>query len=286
MSTQTSRVWLITGSSTGLGRALTEAVLKRGEIVVATARQPQQLAELETQYPRQIITLRLDVTKPDEVQKAVNQAIATFGHIDILVNNAGYGMMGAIEEISDTDVRQQFETNFFGVLNVIRAVLPYLRHQRSGHILNLSSVCGFVSNAAGGIYCSTKFALEGLSEALAKEVASLGIKVTIVEPGAFRTDFTGRSLSLSNQCISDYGNSSAEIIKLLKQIDGKQLGNPIKAAEAMIQVINSDSPPLRLVLGSDAVAMIENKLTAMRTELEAWKPVAMHTAFDEAKVAF
>jgi len=177
---QQQRVWLITGCSTGFGRALTEGLLERGEVVVATARQPKQLEELVQQYSGRILTLRLDVTQPAEIEAAVNQAMTKFERIDVLVNNAGYGVFGAVEEVSDLEVRRQFETNMYGALNVTRVVLPHLRHQRSGHILNISSSGGFVGFPGAGIYCASKFALEGWSEALAKEVSPLGIYVTIV----------------------------------------------------------------------------------------------------------
>lgn len=180
------KVWLITGSSTGFGRSLTEAVLKKGDRVIATARKPEQLDDLVAKYPDTAKAVRLDVTNPQEVHNAVNAAIDAFGRIDVLINNAGYGTVGAIEEVSDEAIRRQFDTNVFGALEMMRTVLPIMRQQRSGHILNVSSVGGFVSFGATGIYCATKFALEALSEALAKKVAALGIKVTIIEPGAVR----------------------------------------------------------------------------------------------------
>jgi len=280
-----TKVWLITGSSTGFGRSLTEAVLKHGYRVIATARKPEQLSDLIEQYPDTAKAVRLDVTNPQEVRDAVKAALEAFGRIDVLVNNAGYGAVGAIEEVSDEAIRRQFETNVFGALNLTRAVLPTLRQQRSGHILNLSSVGGFVSFGATGVYCATKFALEAVSEALAKEVASLGIKVTIIEPGAYRTDFNCRSLMAPEDLIEDYAPVSGAFLQWLEQMDGKQPGDPAKAAEAMIQVVESDNPPLRLALGADAVGAIAEKLQSVKEELDTWKEVAVNTAFEGAEVS-
>jgi NAD(P)-dependent dehydrogenase (short-subunit alcohol dehydrogenase family) len=279
-----AKVWLITGSSTGFGRVLAEVLLKKGDRVVATARKPEQLEDLSQQYPETAKALRLDVTKPQEVQAAIDAGIATFGRIDVLVNNAGYGTMGAIEEISDDIVRQQYETNVFGALNVMRAILPQMRKQRSGYILNLSSVGGVVSFPGAGIYCSTKFALEGISEALAAEVAPLGIKLVIVEPGAFRTDFNGRSLVVSETQIADYEPTVGPMRQWLSDIDGKQPGDPVKAAAAMIKAVESDDPPLRLALGADAVEAIDRKLDSVRSQLESWKQVALDTVFEGATI--
>ncbi|HEY9643481.1 MAG TPA: oxidoreductase, partial [Coleofasciculaceae cyanobacterium] len=266
MTTQQPRIWFITGCSTGFGRALTEAVLKHGEIVIATARQPDKLKDLVLQYGTCILPLPLDVTQSSDIQWAVNQAIATFGRIDVLVNNAGYGVFGAIEEVSDADVRRQFETNVYGALDVTRAVLPHLRRQRSGHILNISSSGGFIGFAGAGIYCASKFALEGWSEALAKEVTALGIRVTIVEPGAFRTAFNGTLVSPS-QPIEDYAATSGQMLQWLQQMNGQQPGDPDKAAIAMIQAVNHPNPPLRLVLGADTLEAIYAKLEAVSTDL-------------------
>ncbi|MBD2306608.1 SDR family NAD(P)-dependent oxidoreductase [Chroococcidiopsis sp. FACHB-1243] len=283
-SVQNSRVWLITGSSSGFGRAIAQAVLDRGEKVVVTARNPQNVEDIQTKYPDRALAVQLDVTQPEQVKAAVETAIAKFGCIDVLVNNAGYGTMGALEELSDEATRRQFETNVFGALNMMRAVLPSMRQHRSGYILNLSSVGGFVSFPGAGIYCATKFALEALSEALVKEVESLGIKIIIVEPGAFRTDFNGRSLVLADTQIADYEPIVGGFRQWLQDMDGKQPGDPVKAAEAMIQAVNSDNPPLRLALGADAVGAIETKLESVKAEMEAWKDVAVNTAYEGAAV--
>ncbi|MGL5878053.1 MAG: oxidoreductase [Xenococcaceae cyanobacterium] len=279
-----SKVWLITGCSTGFGRSLAEAVLQSGNRVIATARHTEKLQDLIYRYPQQVCTLSLDVTKKDNIRSAISQAKDVYGRIDVLVNNAGYGSMGAIEEQSDEAIKRQFDTNLFGAINMMREVLPLMRSQRRGHILNISSVGGVVSMAGAGIYCSTKFALEAVSEALAQEVAPLGIKVTIVEPGAFRTDFGGRSLSTPEQTMPDYAETSGKMIQWVQDIDGKQPGDPAKAAQAMIKVVASENPPLRLALGEDAVNGIDQKLESMKAELDAWKDVSMNTAFEGATV--
>jgi NAD(P)-dependent dehydrogenase (short-subunit alcohol dehydrogenase family) len=284
MTVQQQRVWVITGCSTGLGRALTKAVLDRGEIVVATARKPSRLEDLAQQYGDRSLILPLDVTQPAEVQAAVHQTIETFGRIDVLVNNAGYGVFGAVEEVSDLDVRRQFETNVYGALDMTRAVLPHLRRQRSGRILNISSSGGFVGFPGAGIYCAAKFALEGWSEALAKEVAPLGIHVTIVEPGAFRTAFNG-TLVAPNRSIDDYSVTSSQMLQWLRQMDGQQPGDPQKAAAAMMQVVHHPNPPLRLVLGSDTLDAIHAKLAAVAADLAAWKDISINTAFDGVAVS-
>jgi NAD(P)-dependent dehydrogenase (short-subunit alcohol dehydrogenase family) len=292
MTTQEPRIWFITGCSTGFGRALTEAVLERGEIVVATARQPDRLSDLIQQYGvgqspaggTRILALPLDVTQSSDIQLAVNRAIETFGRIDVLVNNAGYGVFGAVEEVSDADVRRQFETNVYGALGVTRAVLSHLRRQRSGHILNISSSGGFIGFAGAGIYCASKFALEGWSEALAKEVAALGIHVTIVEPGAFRTAFNG-TLVAPSQPIEDYAATSGQMLQWLQQMNGQQPGDPHKAAIAMIQAVDHPNPPLRLVLGADTLDAVHAKLEAIATDLADWKDISINTAFDGVAVS-
>ncbi len=280
-STFERRVWFITGSSTGLGRALAERVLAHGDRVVATARHEQQVQEFLARYKHHAHTVRLDVTNPNEVREAVASAISVFGRIDVLVNNAGYGLLGAIEEAEDIEVRHQFETNLFGALAVTRAVLPHMRQQRSGRILNISSVGGFVGRAGAGIYNATKFALEGLSEALAEEVAPLGIRLTIVEPGGFRTDWAGRALVQAAKVIDDYNVSSGQTRELIASVNGRQPGDPTLAAQAMIEVVESDDPPLRLVLGADALERIKGKLAQVARELESWKQVSLRTNFEE-----
>ncbi|MBE9110722.1 SDR family NAD(P)-dependent oxidoreductase [Nodosilinea sp. LEGE 07298] len=281
----TDKVWLITGSSIGLGRALAQAVLERGYYLVATARQPEQLKELSDRYPDRVTTIALDVTNTQSIQQAVEAALNAYNRIDVLVNNAGYGTVGAIEEVNDDDIRRQFDTNLFGAINVTRAILPTLREQRSGHILNISSANGISAFAGVGIYSATKFALEAISEALAQEVKPLGIKVTIIEPGSSRTNFSSRALSTLSHQIDDYAQTSGKIVQRLQERDGKQPNDPAKAAAAMIQVVESDNPPLRLALGEDSVSLITQKLESMKAELEAWKDVSMSTAFEEVKAS-
>ena len=278
-----SRVWFITGSSTGFGRELAKQVLERGEKVVATARNTDDVADLVEKYPETARAIRLDVTKADEIKSSVEKAVEEFGNIDVLVNNAGYGLGGGIEEPSEEQIRKQFETNVFGVIRTMREVLPIMREQKSGHILNLSSIGGFRSGPSVGYYTATKFALEALSEALSKEVEHLGIKVTLIEPGGFRTDFAGRSFEQPENRIADY--KSSERIDNIGDYDGKQDGDPVKAVRAMIKVVDAENPPLRLPLGADAVKGMEEKLESVKKNIDEWREVAVNTAVDEAKEA-
>ncbi|MEO1374841.1 MAG: oxidoreductase [Cyanobacteria bacterium J06635_10] len=274
-----SKVWLITGSSTGFGRTLAETVLEKGDKVIATARKPEQLDDLISKYPDTAIALRLDVTNPDEIIAAIEEANAAFGRIDVLVNNAGYGLIGALEEVSDAQIHRNFDTNLFGVINVIRGILPIMRSQQSGHIINMSAIAGFTNELGFSIYGGAKFALEGVSEALQGEVAPLGIKVTIVEPGPFRTDFIGRSLDRAEEQMEAYQGTVGKFLNFLNNIEGKQPGDPAKAAEAIIKVVNSDNPPLRLVLGKYAYTKFRKKIESLKTELDAWEAVAANTDF-------
>ncbi|MBT9331912.1 SDR family oxidoreductase [Paracidobacterium acidisoli] len=276
MSTGKSRVWFITGASTGFGRRLAEAALAKGDRVVATARKPESVTDLQQQYPEHARAVRLDVTDQAQVKAAVQAAVDAFGRIDVLVNNAGYGLLGALEEVSDAQIRDQFETNLFGLLHVTRAVLPLLREQKSGHILNVTSVGGQVSFPGFGLYHGTKYAIEGISEALAKEVAGLGIKVTIVEPGGFKTDFATRSLA-SAERIPAY---SPVYEALLKAFENAVFGDPARAAEAMIQAVDSEEPPLRLALGADALHLIRAKFQSELEEYQRWEPVTVATAYE------
>jgi NAD(P)-dependent dehydrogenase (short-subunit alcohol dehydrogenase family) len=276
MSAKKSRVWFITGASTGFGRKLAEAVLAKGDRAVATARKEESVADLEQQYPNQARAVRLDVTDLSQVKAAVEAAIDAFGHIDVLVNNAGYGLVGALEEVSDAQIRQQFETNLFGLLNVTRAVLPLLREQKSGHILNVTSAGGQVSFPTFGLYHGTKYAIEGISESLAQEVAAFGIKVTIIEPGGFKTDFGSRSLARAERIDAYQPVYEA----LLKAFDGAAFGDPARAAQAMIQVVEADDPPLRLALGADALHIIRGKLHSELEEYKRWESVTVSTAFE------
>ncbi|GHO47295.1 oxidoreductase [Ktedonospora formicarum] len=276
------RVWFITGCSTGFGRALAEAVLAHGDRLVATARHPERLQDLARSSPAHVQLLPLDVTDPHQGQDAAAQAAVHFGRIDVLVNNAGYGLLGAVEEATDAETRQQLGTNFFGTLHVTRAILPFLRQQRSGHILMMASVDGFIGETGAGIYNASKFAIEGMSEALAQDVAPLGIHVTLIEPGYFRTDFTGRSLKEAARQIEDYAQTSGVAREQVRHINGKQPGDPKRAAQAMIQVVETAHPPLRLVLGADALERVRHKLQQVKEEVDTWEPITVSTAFDAA----
>ncbi|NNF00509.1 MAG: SDR family NAD(P)-dependent oxidoreductase [Pyrinomonadaceae bacterium] len=274
-----NKVWFITGSSTGFGRELAEQCLERGYKVVATARRIEDVQDLEEKYPESALAAQLDVTKDEEVKNSVAKATEKFGTVDILVNNAGYGLGGGIEEPSMDQIRHQYETNVFGVIRVMREVLPMMREKKSGHIVNLSSVVGIKAFASTGYYSSTKFALESLSEALSQEVEHLGIKVTLVEPGGFRTDFAGRSFTQPENRIEDYITS--ERIDAIGEYHNNQPGDPVKGAKAMIDMVEAENPPLRLPLGEDAVTAIDEKLEAVRQDINEWREVAIDTKVDE-----
>jgi NAD(P)-dependent dehydrogenase (short-subunit alcohol dehydrogenase family) len=275
-------VWLITGASSGFGRALAESVLDRGDAVIATARDPQRVNEMVERHGGRALAVQLDVTQPEDADAAVQAGVDVFGRIDVVVNAAGYGLFGALEELSLDQWRRQFETNVFGTLNVTRAVLPQLRQQRSGHIVQLSSLDGIAPAVPGeSAYAASKFALEGLSEVLAKEVAHLGIQVTIVEPGPFRTDFASGATAKPVE-IDDYQESVGEALRWFEQIAGSQPGDPSKAATAIIAAVEAADPPLRLPLGREAYEMIRNKLDDQRRELDAVaEPRTIDTAFAE-----
>ena len=279
------KIWFITGSNSGFGRSLTEAVLAKGDKVVATTRHPEQIKDLVKQYPNKVKAVNLDITKANEINSAIDTALSTFGRVDVLVNNAGFGTLGAVEEIEDEQVRKQFEVNCFGTLNLTKALLPHFRNRGSGHILNVSSVGGFTSFPGTGIYSATKFAIEGYSEALAKEIAPLGIKLTLVEPGAFRTEFAGDSLATPNNQINDYEETAHKFVKMQSQSSGEQPGDPDKAAQAMIKVGESDNPPMRLVLGEDALKATRQKIETFQKELNQWEDVTLSTSFDDAKAS-
>ena len=282
-ASQTDKVWFITGASTGFGRLLAEEVLKAGGKVVATARKRDKVADLEAKYPQTAKALALDVTNGGQVDSAVTETLAKFGRVDVLVNNAGYGVAGAIEEVSEAEFMPMFETNVFGLLRVTRAFLPQLRKQRSGHILNLSSIGGVVAGPGIGFYNATKFAVEGMSESLAAELAPLGIRVTIIEPGPFRTDFLGRSGVLAETRIGDYDATAGNMRKYFAENDGKQRGDPLRAVQAMIQVVESPEPPLRLLLGVSALQRLRGKLGNWEKEITAWEPVTVGADFPEGK---
>ena len=276
-----SKTWLITGCSTGFGRVLAEQLLKTDANVIATARKPEQLKDLKGE---RLLTLALDVTKPDTIAKAVAEAKKKFGRIDVLVNNAGYGMLGAVEECAIEDTQRMFDTNVFGLLRVTQAVLPIMRAQKAGHIFNLSSAAGVVPTAGFGMYNGTKFAVEGISQALALDVKHLGIQVTIIEPGPFRTDFADRSLD-TQPAIADYEESVGKTRKRMETLGGHQAGDPVKAAQIMIDLAGKANAPLQQPLGNDAMDRIKARSAQWKDDMERAEALARTADYDDAKAA-
>ncbi|RSS68499.1 oxidoreductase [Streptomyces sp. WAC06614] len=272
-------VWFVTGASRGLGAEITREALDRGHRVIATARDRSAVLRAYGTEPDGLLAVSADVTEPEQLAAAVRSGLEAFGRIDVVVNNAGYGLVGAIEETSDAAARALFDVNVFGVLNTLRATLPTLRAQRSGHVLNIGSVGGFATAPAVGLYGASKFALEGISEALHGELAPLGVRVTIVEPGGLRTDFlSGSSLQVEQASIEDYAAGAGPVRDALARNDGRQPGDPVKAAKAVVDVAEAPEPPLRLQLGADAVERVEAKLDLVRRELDQWREVAVSVA--------
>jgi NAD(P)-dependent dehydrogenase (short-subunit alcohol dehydrogenase family) len=280
------KVWFITGASRGFGLEIAKAALAAGDQVVATVRSnPAQLAAVLDNHPN-LDVVPMDVTQEDQVQAAVQQSIARFDRIDVLVNNAGYGMITAIEEATDAEVRKQYDTNVFGLLNVTRAVLPYLRQQKSGHVINISSLFGYDVVPGWGLYGSTKFAVEGLSKGLAVELAPLGIHVTTVAPGLFTTDFLSTdSYVAAKTIIDDYQATVGRMRSGADALHGNQPGDPKKFAQVMIQLANTEHPPLHLPVGKDAVDFYQNNAAKMAQEIEAWLPVSTSTDHDHRVMA-
>jgi NAD(P)-dependent dehydrogenase (short-subunit alcohol dehydrogenase family) len=276
-----TKVWFITGSSRGLGRSLAEAVLEKGHNVVATARNTDQLEDLVSKYPGQILPLKLDVNDAAQIKASIEKTIKHFGRIDILVNNAGFGITGAAEAFTEEQVRSQLETNLYAPIAVTRAVLPYMRKQRSGHILQISSIGGRVGNSGLTMYQAAKFGLSGFSEALAGEVAPLGIKVTSVEPGGFRTDWAGNSMSYAPR-VEGYETTVDTRADYFSSGSFIPMGDPVKAARVMIELTEHPEPPVHLVLGSEAAALLKLADEKRKTEFEKWLPVTTSTDHDEA----
>jgi NAD(P)-dependent dehydrogenase (short-subunit alcohol dehydrogenase family) len=272
--------WLITGCSTGLGRELAEAVIGAGHNAVVTARDAAKVADLADTAPDRVLPIALDVTEPDQVGSAVQQAQDRFGGVDVLVNNAGYGYRAAVEEGDDAEVRTLFETHFFGAVAMIKAVLPGMRARRSGAIVNISSIGATVTPVGSGYYAAAKAALEGMSGALRGELAPLGISVTIVEPGAFRTDFAGRSLVQSATAIDDYAGTAGQRRKENDTMDGNQAGDPAKAGAAIVTAVESSEPPAFLLLGPDALALYRYTADARASEIAKWEELTSGTNFD------
>lgn len=275
-----SQVWLITGSSRGLGRALTEGVLNAGHRVLATARDPEQLRELKTKYGDSVRTAALDVTSETQAKVAVETAIASFGQLDVLVNNAGYGNVAPVEDTPMEEFRAQIETNLFGVILMTKAVLPYFRERGKGHIFQVSSIGGRVGPVGRAPYAAAKFGVEGFSESLAREVVPLGIKVTILEPGGFRTDFAGASTEL-RAGRPEYEATVGASVRFQQEYNGKQPGDPAKAAEVILELAAMKEPPLRLLLGSDAYQAAEKSALAKLEEDRRWKRLSESTDFPD-----
>jgi NAD(P)-dependent dehydrogenase (short-subunit alcohol dehydrogenase family) len=275
-----SKIWFITGSSRGLGRAFTEVILEAGHLVVATARKPEQLADLSKTYGDRIRTVRLDVTSPAEVQKTVAAAKEAFGRIDVVVNNAGYGFIGAFEEMAADEFKGQIDTNFWGVVNVTRAVLPALREQGFGHIIQVTSVGGRLGVPGLSGYHAAKFAVEGLSETLAQEIKPLGLKLTIVEPGGFRTDWAGASMAFAKP-MKAYAPLLGAIRGYMEQHSGHEPGDPRKAGHVLLQLVEMEQPPLRLPLGKDAIMFLSNSYQTNSDELQRWADITGSTDFDD-----
>jgi NAD(P)-dependent dehydrogenase (short-subunit alcohol dehydrogenase family) len=281
--TKSSQVWLVTGAGRGLGRCIAEEILRRGHRVLATGRDAAAIAETlraAASYPDQLATVPLDLDDTAGPQQAVDAAMEAFGRLDNVVNNAGYGLLGAVEEVDDEEMEAVFRTNVFGTQRMIRAALPLLRRSGRGCIVNISSLGGFAASGGWGIYNATKFALEGMSEALALELAPLGIRVLIVEPGSFRTGFLGeRSMRRARCSLDIYAATAGTTRQVVLQRAGRQIGDPALAASAIVTVASSPNPPLRLVLGRDALNRIEGKLASVGEELQAWKHLSSATDF-------
>jgi NAD(P)-dependent dehydrogenase (short-subunit alcohol dehydrogenase family) len=276
-------IWFITGCSTGFGRALARAVLDRGLRAVVTARDPDSVRDLARGRDEQVLVLALDVTKRAEVEAAVRAAEERFGRIDVLVNNAGIGYFGAIEESDEEEVRKMFEVNVFGLARMIHVVLPGMRKRRRGHIVNISSIGGLRAFPGVGYYNATKFAVVGLSESLALEVAPLGIKVTVVEPSGFRTDWAGRSANEVEQGMPDYAETAGANVRSIRNSSGKQPGDPARAAAAIIKVVESANPPLHLLLGRNALKGAFIKIEQMKQDFDAWQETTVGADFPEGE---
>lgn len=274
-----NKIWFITGISSGLGKALAQEVMDKGDFVVGTFRNKTQADIFNDEFKEKACALVMDVTKPQEIEKAFEFIKDKFGRIDVLVNNAGFGIAGAVEETSIDETRAIFEANFFGTLQVTQAFLPLFRKQKSGHIIQISSHGGFKAFAGFGIYNASKFAVEGFSEALAQEVEPLGIKVTLVEPGPFRTKFAGDSFRQSATIIKDYNQTAGVFRQRIKAVDGIQEGDPTKAAKAIFDITKLENPPLRLPLGKIAIVSLTTKLESVKGDLEDFKKIAESAVF-------
>ena len=273
------RIWLITGISSGLGKALAQSVMETGDVVIGTFRTQKQVEDFNREHEINAFAIQLDISDLTKIETAIEAVISKFGRIDVLVNNAGIGFVGAIEETSIEEFQHVFDVNFYGALKMTQAVLPYMREARQGHIIQISSHGGIKAFAGFGIYNASKFALEGFSEALAQEVESLGIKLSIIEPGPFRTNFAGNGLKEAKRSIVDYSESAGAFKTKLKSVNGKQEGDPVKASKAIINLVNSQNPRLRMPLGKVALMTIGMKLDSLKADLEASRDVAESVVF-------
>lgn len=270
-----SKVYFVTGCSTGFGRNLAMEALQQGNQVAVTSRNTDDVQDIVTQFPDKAVAIKLDVTNTQEVAAAVKLAQEKFGRIDVLVNNAGIGYFGAIEESEEVEYRRMFEINFFGLAAVTNAVLPIMRAQRSGHIVNISSIGGMVAFPGVGFYNATKFAVTGYSEALAKELTPLGIKVTVVAPSGFRTDWAGRSANNTKIVIDDYAATAHTNQNTIRGYSGNQPGDPVRAAKAIIKAVEADTPPVRLLLGAGALKGARNKIAEMEQDIDTWEETTL-----------
>ncbi len=275
MTQNSNPVWFITGCSTGFGRELARLVIGRGWRAAVTARDRAKVADLAEGAEDRVLALSLDVTEADQIAASLRAAQDRFGRVDVLVNNAGYGYQSSIEEGEEEKIRAQFDANVFGLFALTRAVLPVMRAQRSGHILNITSVAGFVGFPASGYYAATKHAVEGFSDSLAAEVAPLGIRVTCIEPGPFRTDWAGRSLVQTPNAIADYAETAGARLKATSEKSGTQAGDPVRAGEAMIRVTEIENPPRHLVLGAWGYDAVTSRLKQRLAEIEAWRETSL-----------
>lgn len=278
-----NKVWLITGCSTGFGRELAKLVLQSGYKAGVASRNIDDVKDIVEAYPETAVALKLDVTKADEIKSAVKTVTVKFSTIDVLVNNAGIGYFGAIEESEEDEVRRMFEINFFGLANVTKAVLPIMRKQKSGHVVNIASIGGLVAFPAVGFYNATKFAVDGYSEALSKETKHLGIKVTVIAPSGFRTDWAGRSANNSKIVIDDYKETAGTNKNNIRGYSGKQPGDPERAAKAIVDAVEAENPPLRLLLGKAALKGARNKLQELQKDFDTWEATTVGADFPEGE---
>jgi NAD(P)-dependent dehydrogenase (short-subunit alcohol dehydrogenase family) len=279
MNSTKTKLFLITGVSSGFGEAFAEAALNAGHRVVGTVRNTQARERFEAMAPGRAIAVVLDVTDFPAIDPTIARIENEIGNIDVLINNAGYGHEGVMEESPLDEMRRQFDVNVFGAVAMMRAVLPFMRRRRNGHIINITSMGGFITMPGIAYYCGSKFALEGISEVLAKEVKGLGIKVTAVAPGSFRTDWAGRSMVRTERSIADYDTLFDPIRAAREEKSGRQTGDPKKAASAMLALVDAENPPVHLLLGTDALSLVRTKIETMSSEIDAWEELTRSTDF-------